>query len=175
MYHRQFESFSCPQIENPHIQKPRILAALHLLPGLERSELMLHLDRQTASGTAAGMVAENFGGTPLDTVCAGARGDDNAVVILDVLANAKWTADGDTWLKAVWAKAKGVIEWQLRQAEQLGTMPALTNTYDEAPSMGLGGTNSWNAFLHLAAVKAAEELATRVRFSFEICIKPDAF
>ena len=61
-------------------------------------------------------------------------------------------------------------------------MPSLTNTYDEAPSMGLGGTNSWNgalnflrltashshsqemlraAFLHLAAVKAAEELATR--------------
>ena len=160
--YRQFESFSCPQIENPHIQKPRILAALHLLPTLERSELMLHLDKQTTDkATGVGMVAENFGGSPLDTVCAGPRGDDNAVVIFDVLANVMWTANGEAWLKQVWPKVKSVIQWQLRQAQMLGTMPALTNTYDEAPSMGLDGTNSWNAFLHLAAVKAAEQLASR--------------
>lgn len=56
---------------------------------------MPHLDTQTTDpGTGAGMVAEDFGGSPLDTVCAGARGDDNAVVILDILANVKWTADG---------------------------------------------------------------------------------
>ena len=51
------------------------------MPSLERSELDLHLDKQTNDPkTGSGMVAENFGGTPLDTVCAGARGDDNAVV-----------------------------------------------------------------------------------------------
>ena len=76
--------------------------------------------------------------------------------------NAKWTADGTSWLKSVWPKVKTVIEWQLRQADQMGTMPALTNTYDEAPSMGLGGTNAWNNFLHLMATKAAQELAARV-------------
>ena len=63
-------------------------------------------------------------------------------VILDVLANVKWTADGQTWLHTVWLKVKSLIQWQLRQAKQLGVMPALTNTYDEAPSMGLNGTNS---------------------------------
>ena len=58
-----------------------------MLPTLERSEIMLHLDRQTNDAkTGPGMVAENFGGQPLDTVCAGARGDDNAVVIADILA-----------------------------------------------------------------------------------------
>ena len=61
-------------------------------------------------------------------MCAGARGDDNAVVILDVLANVKWVADGEAWLKSSWPKAKTVIQWQLRQAETIGTMPALTNT-----------------------------------------------
>ena len=55
----------------------------------------------------------------------------------------------------MWQKAKSVIQWQLRQAEQLGTMPALTNTYDEAPSMGLGGAYSLNKSLatHLAAIR----------------------
>ena len=43
---RQFESYSCPQIENPHIHAPRVLAYLHLLPRLERSEVMLFLDAQ---------------------------------------------------------------------------------------------------------------------------------
>eukprot|EP01048_Picozoa_sp_COSAG05_P003580 COSAG05_NODE_168_length_15164_cov_8.323734_11_plen_289_part_00 len=124
---------------------------------------MLHLEKQTDDkATGAGMVAENFGGSPLDTVCAGARGDDNAVVIADILANVKWTADGENWLRKIWSQAKTIITWQLRQAERLGTMPALTNTYDEAHSIGAGGTNAWNAFLHLMAITAAEELATRV-------------
>eukprot|EP01047_Picozoa_sp_COSAG01_P012689 COSAG01_NODE_579_length_15238_cov_10.570183_2_plen_521_part_00 len=136
--------------------------SIHRLPSLERSELLLHLDQQTNdSTTGPGMVAENFGGSPLDTVCAGARGDDNAVVIADVFANVRWRRDGLGWLRQSWPKVRSIIQWQLRQAVQLGTMPAYTNTFDEARSMGVGGTNSWNSFLHLVAVRAAEELATQ--------------
>ena len=110
---------------------------------------MLHLTHEIDGG----MVSEGFGGPPLDRPISGARGDDNAVVLLDVYANWKLVEGGDAWLKSMWSQVKAAAQWQLAQAMEFGVMGGLTNTYDEAPHMG--SVNAWNAFLHLAAVKAA--------------------
>ena len=55
---------------------------------------------------------------------------------------------------SVWSKVKSVVQWQLRQAEQLGTMPSLTNTYDEAPSMGKTHDHCWRLGCILPRVPA---------------------
>lgn len=79
---RQFESFACPQLEPPHIHAPRALAALHLFPALARSSLSLYLRNQVSGG----LVSEDFAGPPIDTPNGQPRGDDNAVVLLEVFA-----------------------------------------------------------------------------------------
>lgn len=93
----------------------------------------------------------------MDTPLKAPRGDDNAVVLLDVYANFKWVVGGHSWLRSIWPAVKSIAGWQIAQAVRFGVMGGLTNTYDEAPHMG--DVNSWNAFLHLAAVEASRRLA----------------
>eukprot|EP01052_Picozoa_sp_SAG31_P031251 SAG31_NODE_3292_length_4454_cov_2.328588_4_plen_452_part_00 len=107
-----------------------------------------------------GLVSENFNGPPLDRPNRAARGDDNSVVLLDVYANWLWTDGGREWLQRVWPHVKAAADWQLTWAQKYGVMDGHTNTYDEAPHMG--SVNAWNAFLHVAAIKAVEALADDV-------------
>ncbi|XP_065174441.1 uncharacterized protein LOC135804487 [Sycon ciliatum] len=156
---RQFESHSCAQMEPPHIHGYRSLAFNSLFPTLEHNTLMLYADHMTADG----LVSEEFGGGcggasrtyNLDKANNGARGDDNAVFIMDVYMN--WLnyneSAGLQFLKSIWDKYTLAIRWQLAHGSKYGLTGDLVNTFDEHGLMG--DVNSYNAFLYISSLSSA--------------------
>ena len=164
---RQWESHSCAQMEPPHIHGYRAFAYHVIFPTLERQTLMLYADQMTADG----LVSELFGGGcfgasksyNLDTAMGGARGDDNAVFILDVYMN--WMSyhdnitEGQKFLDSIWPKFQLAVQWQLAHASKYGLTEDLVNTFDEHGL--IGDVNSYNAFLYISSLTAAALLGDK--------------
>ena len=84
-------------------------------------------------------------------------GDSETVFILWAWQIYSWTGDRQ-FLDRVWANVKKSADWQIKRSTQFGLPEKLGNTYDW---WGFGDKDlvAYNAFLHLAALLAAEKVA----------------
>jgi uncharacterized protein (DUF608 family) len=87
-------------------------------------------------------------------------GDTCTDFILSVYQEYLWSADRE-YLTEMWPSVRKAIRWQVDRCGDLGLPSRLCNTYDwwEFEKKDLV---SYNSFLHLAAMRASEKLATAV-------------
>lgn len=166
---RQWESKSCSQMEPPHIHGYRSLFYSTVFPDLERQTVNLYTEAMLPDGTVSELFGGGCGGASrtynLDHAMGGARGDDNAVYLLDVYQNWLFHKDGDEFLERVWPKFVLAVRWQLAHADEYGLTANLVNTFDEHGL--IGNVNSYNAFMYLSSLGAAEYLANYTKMKNE--------
>ena len=160
---RQWESYSCSQMEPPSIHGYRALVLNSLFPDLEHQTLMLYADQMTSDG----LVSEKFGGLcdnasanyNLDVGDGDGRGDDNAIFIMDVYVNLLNydEKEGQDFLDKIWPKLKLAVEWQMAHATKYGLTEDLVNAFDEHGQ--IGDVNSYDAFLYISSLSAAVMLS----------------
>jgi len=152
---RQWESFSCPAVDPVHIHFYRCLPYAWFSPELRRSELRGYAAVQRKDG----YIQENLGNehTRLDSPSGRMMGDGCTAFILEIYQDYVWSGDRD-FLNELWPNAKKAAEWQINRAQKYGLPDHLNNTYDWWAFQDKDIV-SYNAFLHLAALKAAGKLA----------------
>jgi len=152
---RQWESFSCAAVDPIHIHFYRDLPYAWFFRPLRLSELRGYAAAQTEDG----YIQENLGhaNSPIDGASGRNMGDGATTFILEIYQDYLWTGDG-AFLDEMWPRAKKAAEWQIERCAAHGLPNNLDNTYDwwEFAEKDLC---SYNAFLHLAAILAAEKLA----------------
>jgi non-lysosomal glucosylceramidase len=152
---RQWESFSCPAVDPVHIHFYRSLPYAWFYPELRRSELRGYAAAQLKNG----YIQENLGNehTPIDKPSGRMMGDGCTAFILEIYQDYLWSGDKD-FLNELWPNVIEAIEWQINRAQKYGLPHHLNNTYDWW-AFEDKDIVSYNAFLHLAALKAAEKMA----------------
>ena len=152
---RQWESFSCPAVDPVHIHFYRALPYLLLFPELDKNLLRGYASIQRSDG----FIQEDLGnaGRPMDNSAARGMGDCTTTFVLDVYGLYLWTGDRK-YLDELWPHVKKAAQWQIERSRRFGLPDHLNNTYDwwHFENMDLG---CYNAVLHLAAMKAAAQLA----------------
>jgi len=152
---RQWESFSCAAVDPIHIHFYRDLPYAWFFRALRLSELRAYGNAKTKDG----YIQENLGHstTELDRPSGRNMGDGCTTFILEVYQDYVWTGDR-AFLDEIWPHAKKAAEWQLGRCATHGLPNNLDNSYDWW-SFADKDLCSYNAFLHLAAILAAERLA----------------
>lgn len=152
---RQWESFCCPAVEPIHIHFYRSLPYVWFFPSLHQNLLKGFASAQADSG----YIEENLGDASvnLDVPKGRQMGDSCTTFILAVYQNYLWTGD-KLFLDSLWQNVKKAILWQIERCRKYGLPDHLNNTYDwwdfERKDLV-----SYNAFLHMASMLAAEKLA----------------
>lgn len=156
---RQWESFSCAGLNPGHIDFYRILPSAFFFPSLHKQLFHAHADSQQADGfipeqlTTGCFAPDSELGHPGGQV----MGDSETIFILWAWQIYSWTGDRQ-YLDQVWANVKRAADWQIRRSAKYGLPEKLENTYDWW-QFGEKDLVAYNAFLHLAAMLAAEKLA----------------
>jgi len=157
---RQWESFSCVNVDSVHNDGERHIPYLMLWPEGVPSKM-----RGWAAGqTDDGMIQEQLAcgcmaAVPpkLDAPCGRVMGDVSSMFIVYLLELWQWTADADL-LAELWPNAKAAAQWQIARAAEFGLPDKLVDTYD-----GLGleqyNVSCFSALFHLLAMESARALA----------------
>ncbi len=151
---RQWESFSCPAVEPVHIHFYRCLPYAFIYPSLQRHTLEAYASKQTEEG----YIQEFLGSASSLDDCKGRMmGDTCTTFLLEVYQYYLWTGD-ENFLSAIWPSAKKAAQWQINRSVEFDLPNRLNNTYDwwKFDDKDLV---AYNAFLHLAALLAAEKMA----------------
>ena len=157
---RQAESFSCYQIDPPHIHGYRTFA-YQLIYGsiLDRGTLNMYTYKQINSD-GPGLVSELFGGSCsgiggiMGQPSGGKRGDDNSIYIMNMYSHLKWYRDGANWIKKgnKYKYIKSAMNWIINASipNGLGLPFRLINTNDEHGI--IGDVNTYNSMLYISAL-----------------------
>lgn len=167
---RQWESFSCVNVDSVHNDGERHVPYLMILGGYGTTSKM----RAWAAGatpttntSVGGMIQEQLACGCMDVVppmldspCGRTMGDVTSMFIVYLLELWQWTAD-ESLLKELWPAAKAAAEWQMDRATNPsapGLPHHLIDTYD---GLALENYNAsaFSGFFHLLAMKAARTLA----------------
>lgn len=155
---RQWESFACPNIDPIHIHFARSLPYELFFPEFKQSIIGAHGAAQRENGYIPEKLWPRNSQCALDKPTPGRiLGDCSTSFILSVYMTHKWTGDKQ-FVDQMWPKVKGAVEWQMDRAKRLGLPDRLASTYDLS-NFGEKDLVSYNAFMHIAALKAAIELA----------------
>lgn len=153
---RQYESFSCWDIEAIHIHFARALPYELFFPELKENlfELFAKLQRED------GYIHEQYpdrSGKHFDQAGGRNNGDSCTLFILGVYMSYHWR-NAPEFTDAMWPHVKQAAQWQIQRAKEYGLPNNLVSTYDLS---GFESKNlvSYNGFLHLAAMQAAAALA----------------
>jgi non-lysosomal glucosylceramidase len=161
---RQWESFACADVDPGHIDFYQSLPYMFFYPELRKQLLTRYAAVQESNGfipeeLITGGVPKNLlsAAGPLDIPGGRHMGDSDTVFILGVLQYYEWTGDQE-FLDAMWPNVRKAAFWQIARAQNFGLPEYLQTTYDlfEYEKKTLV---SYNAFLHLTAMLAAEKLA----------------
>jgi non-lysosomal glucosylceramidase len=152
---RQWESFSCPNVEPVHIHWYRALPYAFFFPDLEKNQFRGFAHAQEPDG----FIHEDLGaaGKKLDQAGGRVMSDCTSTFILGVFELYHWTGDR-AFLAELWPHARKAAQWQMERSEPFGLPRHLNNTYDWW-AFDRKDVVSYNAVLHLAALRAAEQLA----------------
>ena len=162
---RQWESFSCVNVDSVHNDGERHLPYLLLWPGILPSKL-----RGWAQGALPdGMIQEQLacgcmGPVPsqMEAPCGRVMGDVSSMFVVFLLEFWRWgpVAESAKLLLELWPTARGAAGWQMARARRtsLGLPDFLVDTYDGL-QMQKYNASSFSAFFHLLAMRAAGELA----------------
>jgi non-lysosomal glucosylceramidase len=156
---RQWESFSCAGLNPGHIDFYRILPYAFLFPSLHKQLFHAHAESQKPDGFIPEQLTTGCSVPVSELGHAGGRvmGDSETVFILWAWQIYSWTGDRD-FLDLHWPKVKRAAEWQIERSARYGLPERLQNTYDWW-QFDKKYLVAYNAFLHLAAMLAAEKLA----------------
>jgi len=150
---RQWESFSA-DFEPEHIHFYRVLPYAFFFPDLQKQLLATHARFQGADGFIHEQMTT---GSELDEAGGREMGDSATDFLLEAWQIWAWGGD-HAYLDSIWPHAKKAAEWQIRRSEPYGLPKYLENTYDWW-RFAKKELVSYNAFLHLASMRAAERLA----------------
>ena len=161
---RQWEAFSCADVDPGHIDFYAVLPYMFFYPELRKQTLSRFASVQDDDGFIPELLGT--GGVPKSVLPAagpldqpGGRnmGDSATVFVLGVWQYYLWTGDR-AFLDAMWPHVKSAGSWQIERSETFGLPKYLQTTYDlfQFDHKTLA---SYNAVLHLASMLAAEKLA----------------
>jgi uncharacterized protein (DUF608 family) len=156
---RQYESFSCAGLNPGHIDFYRILPYAFFFPGLDRNLLLAHAESQQPDGFIPEQLTTGCSTPDSELGQPGGRvmGDSETVFLLWAWQIYAWMGDRQ-YLDRVWGTVKRAAAWQMRRSAKFGLPERMENTYDWW-HFGEKDLVAYNAFLHLAAMLAAERLA----------------
>jgi non-lysosomal glucosylceramidase len=157
---RQWESFSCAGLDPVHIDFYRILPYAFFFPSLQKQLMAAHARYQLDDGFIHEQLTQGCFTADSELDDAGGRvmGDSATGFLLEAWQIYSWTGD-KAFLDSIWPNLKKAAEWQIHRSETYGLPQKLENTYD-GWQFGDKDLVSYNAFLHLSAMRAAEKLAT---------------
>ena len=161
---RQWEAFSCADVDPGHIDFYEVLPYMFFYPELRKQILSRFAVVQDDDGFIPELLGT--GGVPKSVLPAagpldqpGGRnmGDSATVFVLGVWQYYLWTGDR-SFLDAMWPHVKSAGSWQIERSETFGLPKYLQTTYDlfQFDQKTLA---SYNAILHLASMLAAEKMA----------------
>ncbi|ANW95304.1 hypothetical protein AXE80_02935 [Wenyingzhuangia fucanilytica] len=154
---RQWESFACPNINPIHIDFSRTLPYDLFFPELKKGIISAHGNAQRENGYIPEKLWTRRTKDKLDHPSPGrVLGDCNPSFILSVYATYKWDND-KAFVDSMWPHVKRAALWQIERSKSLGLPNRLAATYDLS-GFGRKDLVSYNAFMHLAALKATMEL-----------------
>jgi len=162
---RQWESFSCAGLDPVHIDFYRILPYAFFFPDFEKQLMTVHARYQQKDGFIHEQLSQGCFSADSELDDAGGRvmGDSATDFLLEAWQIYAWTGDKG-FLDAIWPNLRAAAAWQIERSEAYGLPQKLENTYDWW-QFGDKDLVSYNAFLHLAAMAAAEKIATVERAS----------
>ena len=161
---RQYEAYSCDDVDSVHNDFQRHLMYLWDFPSFEMDKLSAWSSfAQAPDGHVIESLAGGCGGGkpgPLDEPSGRLMGDTTSLFVAEV--GEVWHLSGDSVaMRARWPAVKRAIAWMLLNANVTGLPRFLETTYDH---FGFGGreTVAYNAFIFLLAMSHAGEMAAAV-------------
>jgi len=161
---RQWESFSCADVDPGHIDLYDALPYMFVYPELRKQILSRFADVQHPDGFIPEVLIT--GGVPKNVKAAvgtldqpGGRdmGDSDTVFVLGVWQYYLWTGDR-AFLDSMWPHVLSAALWQIERSKAYGLPQYLQTTYDLF-QFDKKTLVSYNAILHLASMLAAEKVA----------------
>jgi non-lysosomal glucosylceramidase len=161
---RQWESFSCADVDPGHIDLYEALPYMFFYPELRKQILLRFASVQHPDG----FIPEELitGGVPksvkpavgpLDEPGGRDMGDSATVFVLGIWQYYLWTGDR-AFLDAMWPHVLSASLWQIERSKAYGLPKYLQTTYDLF-QFDRKTLVSYNAILHLASMLAAEKVA----------------
>lgn len=161
---RQWEAFSCADVDPGHIDFYEVLPYMFFYPELRKQILsrfatVQHPDGFIPEVLGTGGVPDSVksGAGPLDQPGGREMGDSATVFVLGVWQYYLWTGDR-AFLDSLWPHVKSAARWQIERSAAFGLPEYLQTTYDLF-QFDKKTLVSYNAFLHLASMLAAEKVA----------------
>lgn len=162
---RQWESFSCPDVDPGHIDLYQSLPYMFLFPELRKQILSRFAEIQKPDGFIPEELIEGGpptksmgpGTAPLDHPGGRVMGDSASVFVLSVWQYYLWTGDA-SFLDSMWPHVRAAALWQIQHSKNFGLPEYLQTTYDLF-SFDKKTLVSYNAVLHLASLLAANKIA----------------
>ena len=148
---RQWESFSCPDLDAIHIDLYRSLPYTVFFPELEKNVLEAFIKFQRADG----WIPHMFGWPDFDRP--NYERDNNPIFILYACQHLRLTGN-EAFSQRVWPAVRHAAQWELAHVRQSGLPTRIDSTYDLSNFGSLENT-SYNAFLFVAAMRAAARMA----------------
>ena len=161
---RQWEAFSCADVDPGHIDFYQVLPYMFFFPELRKQVLSRFASVQHANGFIPEELSQ--GGVPESTVSAagaldqpGGRemGDSASVFVLGVWQYYLWTGDR-SFLNSMWPHVRLAALWQMDRSKRYKLPEYLQNTYDLF-KFDQKTLVSYNAILYLASMLAVEKMA----------------
>lgn len=157
---RQWESFSCVNVDSVHNDGERHIPYIMLWPEGTESKM-----RAWAAGQGKdGMIQEQLAcgcatSVPpkLDSACGRTMGDVSSMFIVYLLELWQWTGNQKA-LKDLWPAAKRAAQWQINRSNEFGLPHHVIDTYDGL-NLDRYNVSAFSGFFHLLAMKAAAKLA----------------
>ena len=156
---REYEANDCPDIDSVHNDYQRHLPYSYAAPAFELSKF----DEYAAGQLPDGHIPEYlgaFGLGPLDQTGGRTMADTTTLWIVELYEMYINTGDLAV-VEKYWPNAVAAIKWQIGACEQIGLPWRLVCTYDIIDFQQYN-TSAFNSFVHLAAMRAAGELARAV-------------
>jgi non-lysosomal glucosylceramidase len=161
---RQWEAFSCADVDPGHIDFYEVLPYMFFFPELRKQILLRFASIQHPDGYMPELLGtggvpksvESAAG-PLDQPGGREMGDSDTVFVLGVWQYYLWTGDR-AFIDSMWPHVRSAGLWQIERSQAYGLPKYLQTTYDLF-QFDRKTLVSYNAILHLAAMLAAEKLA----------------
>jgi non-lysosomal glucosylceramidase len=162
---RQWESFSCPDVDPGHIDFYQSLPYMFFFPELRKQILSRFAEIQQPDGFIPEELIEGGppsksmlpGTAPLDHPGGRVMGDSASVFMLGVWQYYLWTGDR-AFLDSMWPHIRAAALWQIQRSKDFGLPEYLQTTYDLF-NFDKKTLVSYNAVLHLASLLAADRIA----------------
>ncbi len=156
---RQWEAFSCSDVDPGHIDMYQSLPYMWFFPTLRKQILLRFASVQNPDGSIPEELES--GGVawvgPFEEPSGREMGDSATVFVLGVFQYYLWTGD-QLFLESMWPHVRSAALWEISRSKTYGLPEYLQNTYDLF-HFNRKTLVSYNAILYLASMLAAEKMA----------------